>query len=257
MKPFSRRAPSRRGSLLPPLLALIALGGCNEDPSTLASDPIIGTWVADVIGGTLFVVITDDELRYYTASDTEECVDRTIYELEPLGGNEYLLKSTVTPVELEARLVAQGGELSWGTSSGAVAFYRSDADPAALPLCAGGGDDPSLVCSELPGVEAGQAVSGALTQDDPSERGFFYDVYAYQPDAQMTVEITVSSTEIDSYLYVYDAAGSLLAENDDATADARDAGLTLQVVPGCYRIEVTSFDAGETGAYTLRIDSGA
>lgn len=257
MKLISRRAPSGRGTLVLPLLALIALGGCNEDPSTVESGPIIGTWVADVGVGTLFVVITDDELHYYTASDAEDCADRTIYELESLGGNDYLLRSTVTPVELEARLVAQGDELTWGTASGAVAFYRSDADPAALPLCAGGGDDPSLVCSELPALEVGQAVSGALTQDDPSERGFFYDVYAYQPDAQTTVEITLSSTEIDSYLYVYDAAGSLVAENDDAAADARDAGLTLQVVPGCYRIEVTSFDSGETGAYTLRIDSGA
>lgn len=254
MKSISRRARSSRGTLVLPLLALIALGGCDEDPSTLESDPIVGTWVADVAGGTLFVVITEDELHYYTASDAEDCADRTIYELEPLGGNDYLLRSTVTPVELEARLVAQGDELTWRTASGDFVLYRSGADPSALPLCAGGGDDPSLVCSELPAAEAGQAVSDALTQDDPSERGFFYDVYAYQPDAQRTVEITVSSTEIDPYLYVYDAAGSLVAENDDAAAGAPDAGLTLQVVPGCYRIEVTSFEPGETGAYTLRID---
>lgn len=254
MKPISRRAVSRRGALALPLLALVALGGCGDDPSTVESDPIIGMWVADVSGGSLFVVITDEELRYYTASDTEDCADRTIYELEALGGNEYLLQSTVTPVEVEARLVARGGELTWRTEFGAIVFYRSEADPSALPLCAGGGDDASLVCSELPTVEVGQAVSGALTQDDPSERGRFYDVYAYQPEAQGAVDITVSSTAVDAYLYVYNAAGDLLAENDDATADSRDAGLVFQVVPGCYRVEVTSFGPGETGPYTLRID---
>lgn len=207
MTSILRRAASRRGPLVLLLLTVVLLGGCDEDPANIVSDPITGTWVADMAGGTIFVVITEDELHYYTASDTEECVDRTIYELEPLGGNDYLLRSTLTPVELEARLVAQGGELTWQTESGALDLHESNADPAALPLCAGGGDDPALVCSELPAVEAGQEVNGALTDEDPSERGFFYDVYSYQPGAQATVDVTVTSTEIDAYLYVYDAAG--------------------------------------------------
>lgn len=64
----------------------------------------------------------------------------------------------------------------------------------------------------------------------------------------------MSSTEFDSYLYLYQADGTLITENDDASDASVSAGLQIQMIPVCYRIEVTSFGDGETGAYTARID---
>lgn len=238
------------------LAALIGVSAaaCIGDTADLDSEPIIGTWVASVPGGTELLEITESRIMYYQAASDEDCAERTIYTVESLGDDEYLLTSTVSPVTIEARLTAADGELRWQTAYGSAFFVRTTTDPSTLAICAGGGDDPALDCTGLPAVEAGQDVTDSLTVADPIERGRYYDVYAFQPQAQDTVAVTVTSATFDTYLYIYDADGALLAENDDAAEGSTDAGLSLQVVPACYRVEVTSFDSEETGSYTLRID---
>ena len=236
------------------LAAVVAAAACDDSATEVESDPIFGSWVGDAQGGTFFLEITESQIIYYAKADTEQCAERTIYDMEPLGGNDYLLTSTVTPLTVEAQIIVRDGELTWQTAFGTAVFYPTTLDLSTLSVCAGGGDDPALTCTELPAIEPGQDVSGSLTQDDALERGRYYDVYAFQPQAQSTVDITLASTAFDVYLYVYDAAGTLLAENDDAVEGSTDAGLTLQVVPGCYRIEATSLATGATGSYTLRID---
>ena len=238
------------------LLALVGVGAaaCLDNTAELDSEPIIGTWVASVPGGTDLLEITESEITYYRTASDEDCAERTIYTLESLGDDEYLLTSTVSTATIEARITAAGGELRWQTAFGSAFFLRTTADPSTLEICAGGGDDPALDCTGLPAVEAGQDVTDSLTVADAMERGRYYDVYGFQPQAQDTVAVAVTSATFDTYLYVYDADGALLAENDDAEEGSTDAALTLQVVPGCYRVVVTSFDIEETGGYTLRID---
>ena len=236
------------------LVALIGAAACNDGGTGVGSDPITGTWVAEVQGGTLFLEISAEQVAYYQAADGEDCAERTVYDAEDLGGGDYRLTSTVTPISLEVRITANGDELRWQTDFGTAIFYRTGTDLSTLTICAGGGDDPTLTCTDLPPVATGQDVAGSLAQTDAEERGRYYDVYAFEPQAQDTVTVTAASSEFDAYLYVYDAAGELLAENDDAAEGSTDAGLSLQVVPGCYRVEVTSLGSGATGAYTLRID---
>lgn len=233
----------------------MTLAGCNASPADVRSDPLIGAWVSDVPGGTLYLFITPVTLTYYAEADTDDCADRYVYEIEPLGGNRYLLSSTVNASTFESTITATDGVLTWYTGSGSAVFREAvDVTPSMLTVCAGGGDDPALECTTLPALDRGQAIVGELGQGDPEERGRYYDLYGFQPAAQDTVEITVASDAFDPYLYVYRSDGTFLAENDDASAGAVDAGITLPVVPVCYRVEVTSFGAGETGAYTLRVE---
>lgn len=246
---------SRPGLALTPLVLGLALAGCNETPADIRSDPLIGAWVSNVPGGTIYLFITPNTLTYYAEADTEECADRYAYDIEPLGGNRYLLSSTVNAVTIESRIIATDGELTWDVGGGSAVFQQaSNLDPSMLTACAGGGDDPALDCSALPALELGQAVAGELGQGDPEERGRYYEVYGFQPAAQDTAEITLASDNFDPYLYVYRADGTFVAENDDASAGSADAGLTLPVVPVCYRVEVTSFENAETGTYMLRVD---
>lgn len=248
------RSPAR-GLWLAALLAGLLVAGCDESGTDVQSGPITGTWVAQLTGGNLYVVITDDSLVYYTEATAEDCADRYAYTLEPLGGDRYRLTSTVNTATLESTITATQNELTWDTGSGTALFQRADGvDPSTINVCAGGGDDPALVCAELPVLPLAQDVADSLTQADALERDRYYDVYGFQPAEPLTATISLTSSEFDAYLYVYEADGTLLGENDDVSAETVDAGLTLELVPVCYRIEVTTFDTGVTGDYTLRIE---
>lgn len=248
------RTRSARTFWLVILLAAAVAAGCGED-GTVVSDPITGTWVAQASDGTLYLEITADSLVYYAEATVDGCADRFAYGLEPLGDDRYRLSSAVNAATIESTITAESGELRWDTGVGVAIFQTAPGfDPGTLTVCAGGGDDPALTCTDLPELTLGQDQAGELAVTDSRERGRYYDVYGFQPASQLTATITVTSTTVDSYLYVYQADGTLIAENDDASASTFDAGLQVQMVPGCYRIEVTSFADDETGTYTVRID---
>ena len=142
--------PTRRPWLVLVLAALV-MTACNEDGTEVQSGPITGTWVADFADGTLYLVISADSLVYYTAADAETCADRYEYGLEDLGQNRYRLSSAVNTSTVDTRITASGGQLTWETGAGAAIFQSAaGADVASLEICAGGGDDPSIVCTELP-----------------------------------------------------------------------------------------------------------
>ena len=244
----------RRSHLLAAIgsAVLVVLAGCTDLPSG-PSDPITGTWVAGAPRVTFLLWITEFQVAYYEVPSAGGCALHTIYDLEALGDDEYLLRSTVSPATAEVRITARDGELKWQVAERTAIFMATSTDPSALTVCAGGGDDPAIDCSGLPPVEPGQDLVGFLAVTDPIERGRYY-VYAFQPQAQDTVTITLMSPYFDAYLYVYDTDGVLVGENDDVAADSTDAALSLQVVPACYRVEATSFEHEITGSYTLRID---
>jgi subtilase family serine protease/subtilisin-like proprotein convertase family protein len=106
-------------------------------------------------------------------------------------------------------------------------------------------------------------VSGALAATDcaSSRRPqSFADRYAFNAHVEGQVAISMTSTAVDAYLVLTTAAGALVAENDDSggTRNARipaNNGVLLLPADGDYVIEVTSFTAGATGAYTLTVAS--
>ena len=96
------------------------------------------------------------------------------------------------------------------------------------------------------------AETGALTERDPTlNTGEFSDDYAVEVEAGQWLTVSLLSNTFDPYLIVRSPAGEQL-ENDDADDDARRSTVVVHAAEtGRYAVLVTSYDTGETGAYTL------
>jgi hypothetical protein len=119
---------------------------------------------------------------------------------------------------------------------------------AALPALA---QTPSAV----PPIAPGQAISGDLGSSDAQRRsGKYEDVYALRGRRGDRVALSLGSADFDTYLVVTGPAGFSLS-NDDAqgATESTDSALVMALpADGDYRVAVTSFRPGETGAYRLQ-----
>ncbi|HEY0930140.1 MAG TPA: Ig-like domain-containing protein [Gemmatimonas sp.] len=67
-----------------------------------------------------------------------------------------------------------------------------------------------------------------------------------------SVQIDMTSTAVDSYLILQNAAtGAVVAENDDVSSTSRNARILATLPAGTYIINTTTYNTGETGAYQL------
>jgi hypothetical protein len=102
--------------------------------------------------------------------------------------------------------------------------------------------------------------SGRLESGDATlESGELYDSYEFMGTPGQRVSIELRSTAFDTYLILQDPAGEQ-TENDDA-ADGSDTGRSSieaeLAEAGTYRVLVTSYENGESGAYSLSIAPSA
>jgi hypothetical protein len=94
--------------------------------------------------------------------------------------------------------------------------------------------------------------------DDTLASGEFVDSYEFVGTPGQHVSIDLRSSAFDTYLILQDPAGEQ-TENDDA----QDGGVGHSSVEadlteaGTYRVLVTSYETGESGAYSLTIDPSA
>jgi hypothetical protein len=89
---------------------------------------------------------------------------------------------------------------------------------------------------------------GALTDKEKSQ------VHAWKMVAGRTYVIDLESAAFDAFLRLEDAAGKLLAENDDISPTNQNSRLVFTPkTDGSYRIVATSFQEAGTGPYTLRV----
>jgi serine protease Do len=106
-------------------------------------------------------------------------------------------------------------------------------------------------------IEAGDQV---LSTDNS-----FYDVYSFEAAEGMTITATMVSTEFDTYIHLVDADGNQLVHNDDdATMGAGPGGATTNSKvtfvanrTGTYSVWANTLSAGDTGAYTVTINTTA
>jgi hypothetical protein len=97
----------------------------------------------------------------------------------------------------------------------------------------------------------GATVNGALS---PGDCGFgdgsFYDAYAFGATATASVRVDLASTTFDTFLLLTDAAGNILAFNDDGPGTTNS---TFRILLGTssYLIDANSLLAGISGNYTL------
>jgi hypothetical protein len=106
-------------------------------------------------------------------------------------------------------------------------------------------------------IAAGQTISGALAPGDGElDDGMFYDLYRISARAGERMEITLRSTDFDSFLEwgtMTDGAFEEIESDDDSGGDLDSQLLVTAGGAGTYFIRATSLRDGETGAYTLSV----
>jgi hypothetical protein len=109
-------------------------------------------------------------------------------------------------------------------------------------------------------ISAGQAVEGELDEDDPvlDADQSFYELWTYQGRAGEQLRISMEAADFDTYL----AIGRMDGDEFEEIATMDDGGegtnsLMEVTLPsdGEYVIRANAFSSGETGAYTLRVDT--
>ena len=99
-------------------------------------------------------------------------------------------------------------------------------------------------------------LTGSLTTTDCklSDGSFYVKVYKLTVAATATVQIDLSSTRFDTFLYLLDSGLAKIDANDDAFQPQNtDSRISRSLAPGTYFIGVNSYRNGATGAYTLTV----
>ncbi len=117
---------------------------------------------------------------------------------------------------------------------------------------------PPAVATPRP-ITAGQEVSGALEESDAvMEDESFYDYWTYRGTANERIRITMRSDDFDTFVAVGSLDGatfSLLDSNDDAGEDGTNSQLEFTLPSsGTFVIRANALSAGNTGAYTLKVE---
>jgi len=100
--------------------------------------------------------------------------------------------------------------------------------------------------------------AGSIANGDTilEQDGSLYDEYSFTAAEGMKIIITMDSTEIDPYLILLNPEGTKVGENDDIASDNRNAKIEM-VAParGSYRVIANTYEKGQLGAYSLRIQT--
>ncbi len=89
--------------------------------------------------------------------------------------------------------------------------------------------------------------------DDTLDDGEYIDIYEFTGRPGQRVTIDLRSDDFDTYLILEDPNGDN-EENDDAGDTTDSLIVTNLTESGTYRVGVTSYEPGETGAYRVMID---
>ena len=112
---------------------------------------------------------------------------------------------------------------------------------------------PFLNCTVAQTYTFGATVNGTLgTGDCVTPDGAYIDRHQFTLATARTVTITMTSDEVDSFLYLFDAQGAMLARNDDQGIETFDSRISVSLPAGTYAIGASAYDQFEAGAYTLR-----
>jgi uncharacterized protein (TIGR03437 family) len=108
-----------------------------------------------------------------------------------------------------------------------------------------------------PPISVGQTVSGTLTAGSPRSREYpnsYADSFQLWLASNQTVAFDLKSKQFHPYIMVYDATGTDIWM-EDGTSNYGDFGYSIPLGAGTYIIEVNTWADGETGSYTLSVQS--
>lgn len=115
---------------------------------------------------------------------------------------------------------------------------------------------PFLLCAQVSTISRGETKNGTLsTSDCNMGDGSYVDFYRFTLSSAATVTITMRSSSIDSYLFLYSEAQMMLDSDDDSGfgVSGTDSQIVFPLSAGNYVIAANSFAAGETGSYTVSL----
>ncbi len=114
---------------------------------------------------------------------------------------------------------------------------------------------PTSLSAQAPGpISSDATIPGTLDRTNSTlPSGAYYREYSLVGEIDAEVKITLDSDDFDAYLIVRSPAG-FETKNDDLNDQSTNAGLRIELdEDGTWKIIVTSYDAGATGAYTLAV----
>jgi peroxiredoxin len=102
-------------------------------------------------------------------------------------------------------------------------------------------------------------IEGTLTKDDPIDkrRGGASQTHNVKMKAGKTYTIDMMSTAVDSYLFLDDAKGKQLAEDDDSGGMQNAQIIFNCTKDGDYKVVCTVYDANMTGKYVLTVKTAS
>lgn len=120
------------------------------------------------------------------------------------------------------------------------------------------GQDYSWGCtSTTTEISPGAILNGRLEDThcyaEVRPSGHFYDVFRFAAKARTTYDIGLTSTAFNAYLSLTDAAGAVLAEDDDGGGDGNARIRYTPNMNGELWISAMSAFPGETGAYAVSL----
>ncbi len=109
-----------------------------------------------------------------------------------------------------------------------------------------------------PGAARAREIAGTLAQGDRTlNSGEFVDTHTLQFRPGEAVRLRLASSSFDTYLLLRSPSGRQ-QDNDDHVSGSTNSGIDIpSAEAGNYQVMVTSYRSGETGPYTLRVESGA
>jgi hypothetical protein len=153
--------------------------------------------------------------------------------LQSLGGYEKVLMSRSLTVMLITVFVLIGGDFST-----AVEVHNNAV----------------TMCQTAPMTIGGEPITGKIeTTDCVSLKygiGWNSDLYTFSGSAEDQVLILVNTSEFNTNIVLYDPTG--LKVQSESTRIPRGSGYYTLAATGTYMVEVTSYNAGSTGMYTLK-----
>ena len=130
-----------------------------------------------------------------------------------------------------------------------VLYFSSPAEPEPEP----GPSDDCIQTVTSDGMLDGQWGSGCDSEDRSGSHARYY---RFTLDASSEVTVTLGSSAANTYLYLRrgDAtSGTALYENDDHQGSTSISQIQETLAAGAYTIEATTYEAGETGGFSLTI----
>lgn len=117
---------------------------------------------------------------------------------------------------------------------------------------------PTAEVASSPSESVGSSseLQGSLQSGDSAmSTGELYDCYTIELSSGQSVSATLSTSAFDPYLLVRSPSGENNRENDDCDGDrARSCVSFSAEESGSWRVCPTSYQSGESGAYSLQLD---